>query len=612
MSKIIKNKYFIFFLIFLIIMLIVKAVLVGRQEQRDKEDEASIKVVDYREFLELAKAGKVDYIDYKGTDEYMTFSLYNEETEGKTRDELEKMEYTYPKKDLRRTIYPAYDEFRKDMLGMGISLKANVKRTMLINAITSIITVLIPFIIIVLLFNMLSGIFGGIDKKELVQTSDKKFSDIIGHDEILEDIKFITDMIQNPKKSEKAGVTVPKGILLSGDSGTGKTLIAKAIAGEAGVPFLYMNASSFVEMYVGVGAKRVRGLFKVAKENAPCVVFIDEIDAVGGSRDGRGSIMEHDQTLNALLQEMDGFIERKGIFVIAATNRPDRLDKALLRSGRFDRQIVVGKPKNWHVRKDLFEFYLKDMKLAEDIDLESISKQTVDFTGADIQSICNEAGIIALMQNKKCIDTACIEESIDKKIFKGNRSNKDEFLNDKKIVAYHESGHAVVTYLLNMPIARATIVGTTSGVGGFVMQTESESYFTTDEELRHQIMIAYGGRASEQIKFDDKVTTGSSSDITQATNIMLAYIEKYGFDRSFGYLDMSVLTAQQLITGDSVVNRLADMSKKLYSDTFVLLSNNYNLVEVLAEKLLEEETLSGDAIKALLDGEKSGERVEQA
>ena len=216
------------------------------------------------------------------------------------------------------------------------------------------------------------------------------------------------------------------------------------------------------------------------------------------------------------------------------------------------------------------------------------------------------------VKNKKCIDTACIEESIDKKIFKGNRSNKDEFLNDKKIVAYHESGHAVVTYLLNMPIARATIVGTTSGVGGFVMQTESESYFTTDEELRHQIMIAYGGRASEQIKFDDKVTTGSSSDITQATNIMLAYIEKYGFDRSFGYLDMSVLTAQQLITGDSVVNRLADMSKKLYSDTFVLLSNNYNLVEVLAEKLLEEETLSGDAIKALLDGEKSGERVEQA
>ena len=587
----------------LFIWVMILSVLYFGVKLQNKNEEDKIKTVSYDEFLKMAENGEVDYITYNVNSEWMIFSLYNEDTKGKTRDELEEMDYEYQNKDLRKTLYPAYEDFRKDMLSLGISMDAQRGSTVLANLLSSLITLCLPFLILVLVFNGMSKRMGGLEKDSLIQKSDVKFTDVIGQEEILDDIKFITSLIKDPKAGKEVGAKVPKGILLSGEPGTGKTLIAKAIAGEAGVPFLYMNASSFIEMYVGVGAKRVRELFKIAKENTPCVVFIDEIDAVGNKRDSRGTTSENDQTINALLQEMDGFSERSGVFVIAATNRPDKLDKALVRAGRFDRQIVVAPPKDWRVRMELFAFYLKDLKVSDDVDIETLSKQTVGFTGADIAAICNEAGIIAMMKEQEFVTNACIEEAIDKKVFKGNRSNDDNHKNDKKIVAYHEAGHAVVTYLVKKPIARATIVGTTSGVGGFVMQTESDSYFTTDEELRNQIMIAFGGRASEAIKFDNIVTTGASSDITQATNIMLNYIEKYGFDKDFGLLDMSVLKEQQLVDSRDITKRMSEMSKDIYNKTYNLLKNHYGLVEVLAERLLEEETISGSAIKELLDNE---------
>lgn len=560
-------------------------------------EDDKIKDVSYSEFMEMVEDGKVDTVYYSTSDEKMTFTLFNKDTKKMTEKERE--DYKYDVKDYRRTYYPAYETFRKEMLEHDIRMVVKTS-SILVTLISGLATIAFPIIWLLLIFNIMSKQMKGVDKNTLMQTSDVKFSDVIGQDEVLEDIKFITELIKDPHKGEDIGAKVPKGILFSGEPGTGKTLIAKAIAGEAGVPFLYMNASSFIEMYVGVGAKRVRELFSVAKEHTPCIIFIDEIDAVGQKRDGRGGNTESDQTINALLQEMDGFTGREGIFVIAATNRPDKLDKALVRAGRFDRQVVINPPRDWRVRKQLFEHYLKDFKLSDDVNLESLSRQTVGFTGADISAICNEAGIVAMMNEKSYIDNASIEEAIDKKIFNGNRSNDDSHKDDKRIVAYHESGHAVVTYLLNQPIARATIVGTTSGVGGFVMQTESDSYFTTDVELKNQIMIAFGGRVSEEIKFHS-VTTGASSDISQATNIMIKYVEKYGFDKDFGMLDMSVLREQALINSDDIAKRLSEMSKRLYTDTFNMLSSNYELVEKLANKLLAEETLSGDEIKELLD-----------
>lgn len=552
--------------------------------------------VTYTEFLEMVKNKQVDTVYYSTSDEVMTFTLFNDETKEMSKKERES--YKYKLEDYRKTLYPAYDEFRKDMLNADVNLKVSKDKSF-ISILTGIISLGLPILWIYLIFKLMTSQTKGIDKKTLLQTSNVRFSDVIGQDEILDDIKFITELIKNPSMGCEIGAKVPKGVLLTGEPGTGKTLIAKAIAGEAGVPFLYMNASQFKELFVGMGAKRVRELFKAARENAPCIIFIDEIDAVGGKRDTRGSTSEDDQTINALLTEMDGFSEREGIFVIAATNRPDKLDKALIRSGRFDRQIAVNPPKSWTVRRDLFEHYLNNLKLADDVDLENLSKQVVGFTGADIATVCNEAGIIALMNKKSCVDNACIEEAIDKKIFKGNRSKSEKYLKDKTITAYHEAGHAVMTYLCEQPIARASIISNTNGVGGFVMQTESDSAFTTDKELRNQVMIAYAGRASEEIKFSE-VTTGAVSDLNQATNIIIAYIEKYGFDKDFGLLDMQVLQEQSLVERDSTVTRLSNMSKKIYAECIDLLRKNYNKVELLAQKLLEVETLSGSEIENLL------------
>lgn len=559
-----------------------------------------IKDVTYSEFIKMVEAGKVDAVYYSTSEEKMEFTLYNDET--KSMSEKERQSYKYDTKDYRRTSYPAYETFRKEMLEHDIRMLVKTS-SVLVTLISGVATLAFPILWLLLILKVMSKQMKGEAKHTLIQDSDVKFDDVIGQDEILEDIKFITELIKDPNKGEEIGAKVPKGILFSGEPGTGKTLIAKAIAGEAGVPFLYMNASSFIEMYVGVGAKRVRELFKTAKEHTPCIIFIDEIDAVGQKRDSRGMDTESNQTINALLQEMDGFSGREGIFVIAATNRPDKLDSALVRAGRFDRQITINPPKDWRVRKQLFEHFLAGYKLSDDIDLENLSRQTVGFTGADISAICNEAGIIAMMDDKVYVDTASIEEAIDKKIFNGNRSKDDSHKDDKAIVAYHEAGHAVVTYLLEQPIARASIIGTTSGVGGFVMQSESDSYFTTDVELRNQVKIAFGGRASEEIHFG-AVTTGASSDITQATNIMINYIERYGFDKDFGMLNMGVLREQSLINSDDIARRLSEMSKSIYREVLDLLRDNYYLVEVLAEKLLEEETLVGVEIEGLLNDTK--------
>lgn len=557
--------------------------------KKDKDYE----LVTYNEFIAYLEEGAVDTVYYSNSKELMYFTLYTEESKEMTKEERE--DYKYPEDSYRSVYYPAYDEFRKDMLSYDIELKL-ISETSILDFLPHLGTILM----IVLFLMMIKSVVPktNIDKINLTPVSTTKFTDVIGQDEILEDLKYITMLLKNPSLGDEIGVDVPRGILFNGPPGTGKTLIAKAIAGEAGVPFIYMSGSEFVELYVGLGAKKVREVFKRAKTNAPCILFIDEIDSIGGKRGSKDSHSEREQTLNALLTEMDGFNKREQVFVIAATNRAEMLDDALVRAGRFDRQVTINPPKTWNVREELFKLFLKDKKTAEEIDYENLSKQVVGFTGADIEAVCNEAGLIALLKEKTCIDTECLEEAIDKKLFHGNRS-KTNYEKDRELVAYHEAGHAVQVWLQKQPITRVSIASTTSGVGGFVMQSESESLFTTDAELRSQVLICYAGRAAEAIKFKE-VTTGASNDITQATKILLNYIQKYGFDMEYGIIDIGVLSESQLVSADSITDRITKMSTQFYEECKALLEQNFDKVEAIAKALLEQEILDANDVKTIL------------
>lgn len=558
--------------------------------------------VNYTQFVKDLKAGKIDTVYYNTQREYMRYTLLNKDT--KKMSYKERKKYKYDNKYWRMTEYPSYDNFRRDVLLADTYVVLRTFDPASTTVLTLVGTLAIPVLFVVMLFGIYKSSLGGAlsrrKRGDFIQTSDVKFDNVIGHDELKDDLQFIVKMLKNPKLGSKTGARLPKGILFSGSPGTGKTLLAKAIAGEANVPFLYADASAFVEMYVGLGAKRVRELFDIAKKNTPCIIFIDEIDAIGGKRRESGGTTEHDQTLNALLQEMDGFSTQSGIFVIGATNTPDKLDKALIRSGRFDRKVEVNPPKDWRVRKQIFEYYLRGKKLSESADLGVVSKQTVGFTGADIEAVVNEASIISAMRDSDIISMEDIESAVDKQIFKGNRSKDKRESSDRVVVAYHEAGHAVVSYLLGIKLARASIIGTTSGVGGAVFQQESDSQFKTNEDFINDIKVCYGGRASEEIKFKT-ITTGASSDITKATELLNGYIQRYGFDNDFGLLDMDVLKDNMLIEADTMLSKMSELSRKFYKDTVNLLSENYSLVEVLAKKLLEVETLSADNIYELLE-----------
>ena len=564
--------------------------------EKDEPDE-----ITYNEFLQLVEEKKVDTVYYNRSKEYMTITLFNKDTKNMTK--VERDEYQYEKCDKRRVLYPGSQDFRENMLKADVNMVLQTDNTFL-QQFGSIFLIMCIYIMgfSVLMRIMVPG--GHVTEKDVIQTTDITFDDIIGHDEIIDDIKFITELIKNPDKGKEVGVQIPKGILLEGPPGTGKTLLAKAIAHEAGIPFLNQNASGLIEMYVGLGAKRVRGLFKIARKKAPCVVFIDEIDAVGTKRGKDKNSSENDQTINALLQEMDGFSERDGIFIIAATNRADTLDEALVRSGRFDRRITVNPPRDWEVRRDLFNLYLKKLKTTEDLNIDTVAKQTAGFTGADISMVCNEASIVAVMHNKEAIDNDCIEEAIDRKVFNGSISKKSHQEDDKNIVAYHEAGHAIVTYLLDEPIARASIKPTTSGVGGVVFREDANTMLQSKKDLKNAILIAYAGRVSEEIKFgSDYVTVGASNDFSKATDIIYKYIGRLGFDDEFGYLDINVLLSEHLIDNSKLLECSVKTSKELYAECKTLLKENYALVEKLAQKLIEVETMSGESIITLL-GEK--------
>ena len=432
------------------------------------------------------------------------------------------------------------------------------------------------------------------------------FKDVAGQEEAKESVTELVDFLHNPGKYTKIGAKLPKGALLVGPPGTGKTLLAKAVAGEAKVPFFSLSGSDFVEMFVGVGASRVRDLFKQAQGMAPCIVFIDEIDAIGKSRDSvyGGGNEEREQTLNQLLSEMDGFDTSKGIVILAATNRPEVLDKALLRPGRFDRRIIVDKP-DLKGRLDTLKVHAKNVLMHDSVDLEAIALATSGAVGSDLANIINEAAILAVKEGRTTVTQSDLFESVET-VFAG-KEKKDRILGaeEKKIVAYHEVGHALVTALEKNaePVQKITIVPRTMGALGYVLHVpEEEKYLMSKDELLARITMLYGGRAAEELFFDT-VTTGASNDIEKATELGRAMITQYGMSEKFGLIGLESIQNRYLdgravmncadVTAAEIDHEVMELLKRCYERAKELLSGNKDVMERIAAFLIEKETISG-------------------
>ncbi len=461
-----------------------------------------------------------------------------------------------------------------------------------------------------------SGLLGKSHAKmyDVEETTGVTFEDVAGQEEAKESLTELVDFLHKPEKYVEIGAKLPRGALLVGPPGTGKTLLAKAVAGEAKVPFFSLSGSEFVELYVGMGAKRVRDLFKKANDMSPCIIFIDEIDAIGRSRDTRhsGGDSEREQTLNQMLAEMDGFDSTKGIVVLAATNRPEVLDKALLRPGRFDRRIVVSKP-DVKGRIDTLKVHAKNVKMDESVDFKELALATAGAVGADLANIINEGALMAVRKGREFVSQKDLLESVEV-VFAG-KEKKEKLLTpkEKKIVAYHEVGHALVAALQKntLPIQRITIVPRTSGALGYVWQVpEEEKQLESKVELLEEIVICLAGRAAEELKFDS-VTTGASNDIEKATSIARTMVTMYGMSDKFGMVQLEGVTGEYLdrrrvLNCSSETETLVDaevknMIKESYEKALSLLKDNVSTLDAIAEVLIEKENLSGQEFMELFE-----------
>ncbi|GLR18536.1 ATP-dependent zinc metalloprotease FtsH [Portibacter lacus] len=435
------------------------------------------------------------------------------------------------------------------------------------------------------------------------------FKDVAGLDEAKEEVMEVVDFLKNPKKYTSLGGKIPKGVLLVGPPGTGKTLLAKAVAGEAGVPFFSISGSDFVEMFVGVGASRVRDLFKQAREKAPCIVFIDEIDAIGRAR-GKGAMQggndERENTLNQLLVEMDGFSTDKGVILMAATNRPDVLDSALLRPGRFDRQIGIDRP-DLKGREDIFKVHLKTIKTGPDIDASELSEMTPGFAGADIANVCNEAALIAARRNKKEVDMDDFNYALDRVI--GGLEKKSKLISpkEKQIIAYHEAGHAICGWFLPhaSPLVKVTIVPRGIGTLGYAQYLPKEEYITRTEALLDRMCMTFGGRAAEKIIFG-KISTGAQSDLDQVTKMAYSMISVYGMNDKVGNVSFHGMSQDQFSkpysedTATLIDNEVRKMVESQYLRAQELLKDKKQELEILAHALLEKEVLLKSDVETLI------------
>ena len=553
----------------------------------------------YEEFVEYLKEGEIDTAKLSGNRIYLTPKT----SSTKLSRFIQYYTVRIPDSDLAERLL---DSNGVHVVAEDTSTSANI-----LNFLMG--WVLPSALMIGLLYMMYSRMGGGgmmgvgkSNAKVYVQKeTGVTFADVAGEDEAKESLVEIVDFLHYPQKYSKIGAKLPKGALLVGPPGTGKTLLAKAVAGEAHVPFYSLSGSDFVEMFVGVGASRVRDLFKQAQQSAPCIIFIDEIDAIGRSRDSRlGGNDEREQTLNQLLSEMDGFDSSKGLLVLGATNRPEILDPALLRPGRFDRRVIVDKP-DLKGRVNILKVHSKDVRLDETVDFEEIALATSGAVGADLANMMNEAAINAVKNGRQAVSQKDLFEAVELVLV--GKEKKDRILSkeERRIVSYHEVGHALVTALQKdaEPVQKITIVPRTMGALGYVMQVpEEEKYLNTKKELQAMLVVSLAGRAAEELVFDT-VTTGAANDIEQATRIARAMVTQYGMSEKFGLMGLAT-QENQYLTGRTVLNcgdataaeidtEVMKMLKNAYAEAKRLLSENRDAMDQIAAFLIEKETITG-------------------
>ena len=571
------------------------------------------KEIPYNEFVTMLEAGEVESV-YIGSDRIIIYPVEEEKPQPQNLTMMMMQmqnEFTY-----YTGRAESNDTLTQRLLEAEVEIEPEIPESS--NLLTDMLfTYVLPLVLVWVVFGFIMKRMGGGGGPMGVGKSNAKvyvqketgvtFKDVAGEDEAKESLQEVVDFLHNPGRYAKIGAKLPKGALLVGPPGTGKTLLAKAVAGEAHVPFFSLTGSDFIELYVGVGASRVRDLFKEATKNAPCIIFIDEIDAIGRSRDSRyggGGNEEREQTLNQLLSEMDGFDTSKGILILGATNRPEILDKALLRPGRFDRRIIVDKP-DLKGRVEILKVHAKDVKMDETVDFDAIALATSGAVGSDLANMINEAAINAVKEGREYVSQKDLFDAVEQVLVGKEKKDRIMSKEERKIVSYHEVGHALISALQknSEPVQKITIVPRTMGALGYVMHVpEEEKYLNTEAELRDRLVSILGGRAAEEIVFDT-VTTGAANDIEKATDIAKAMVTQYGMSKRFGlmglatiqnkYLDGSATLNCSDVTAAAVDEEVKDMLKESYEQALALLRENREVMDKLAEFLIEKETITG-------------------
>lgn len=598
-----KKPFIFYYMIALIVIILINSLLVPQIVQR------AVKEVDYNTFMQMTYDKQIDEVQVQ--DNQIVFTAKDDKTIYKTG--------LMDDPDRTQRLYDSGAKFSSEIVEEASPI------------LSFLISWLLPLIIIIgfgqlmyrqmakkaggdsMMFGM--GGMGKSNAKVYVKSSNGiKFTDVAGEDEAKENLTEIVEYLHDPDKYKEIGASMPKGILLVGPPGTGKTMLAKAVAGEANVPFFSMSGSEFVEMFVGMGASKVRDLFKQAKEKAPCIVFIDEIDAIGKKRDGQiGGNDEREQTLNQLLTEMDGFEGNNGVIILAATNRPESLDPALLRPGRFDRRVPVELP-DLKGREEILKVHARKIKVADNVDFNKIARMASGASGAELANIVNEAALRAVRDGRKFATQADLEESIEVVIAGYQKKNGILTDKEKRIVAYHEIGHALVAakQTNSAPVQKITIVPRTSGALGYTMQVEEEGnhYLMSKEEMENKIATLTGGRAAEEIAFGS-VTTGASNDIEQATKLARGMITRYGMSKDFDMVAMETVTNQYL-GGDSsltcsmetqtaIDREVVELVKKQHEKAGQILMENRAKLDELSQYLYEKETITGEEFMKILN-----------